>query len=291
MILSKSLPLAAALALTLGAGFAAPAFAQLDPLTQPLPRELSRQLDQRIDRVEQTLRELRAIIYQGRDTNRPVVVQPAETQAQLEIMTNRANDLEETLRRVNRTIDTLTTEISALRRDSAGSVQQARDSAAANATLAARVAGLERRLDTMAAAALQAQRPPEPTDDPARDFDNALQLYINGQDRAAASAFERYLQAYGRRSDAAEGYYYLGQAKFRQRDFEGASLAYISAIQDWPTTTWAPDAVVRLAQSLIELRKQPDACQILGEFAIRYPRASAELKTAAAAARTRARCG
>ena len=93
------------------------------------------------------------------------------------------------------------------------------------------------------------------------------------------------------RSDAAEAYYYLGQAKYRQGDFEGASLAYISAIQDWPTTTWAADAVVRLAQSLIELRKLPDACQILGEFGARYPRASAELKSAAATARTRARCG
>ena len=67
-------------------------------------------------------------------------------------------------------------------------------------------------------------------------------------------------------------------------------MAYISAIQSWPTTAWAPDAVVRLAQSLIELRKNPDACQILREFTTRYPRASAELKTAAQTARTRARC-
>ena len=282
----KPAALAAVLALCAG-----PAFAQLDPLTQPLPRELTRQMDSRIDRLEQTVRELRAIIFQGRDTNRPVVVQPVEAEGQLEAMAGRVNDLEETLRNLNRTLDTLTSDLSALRRENAGATERARLSANADAAMAARLEALERRLDTMAAAAVAAQRPPEPTEDPARDFDTALQLYINGQDRAAATAFERYLQAYGRRADAPEAYYYLGQSKFRQRDFEGASLAYISAIQDWPTTTWAPDAVVRLAQSLIELRKQPDACQILGEFATRYPRASAELKTAAATARTRARCG
>jgi len=290
MIKIRSAVLTAGLLAVLAGG---PASAQLDPLTQELPRELSREYDRRIDRVEQTLRELRSMVMQGRDTGRAVVVQPVETGAQFDAMANRVNDLEETLTRINRTLDTLTGDISALRRESAGATEASRAAARTDAAMAARIEAMERRLDAMTAAAVQAQqaqRPPAPTSDPARDFDNALQLYINGQDRAAASAFEQYLSTYAERGDAAEANYYLGQAKFRQRDFEGASLAYINAIQNWPQTSWAPDAVVRLAQSLIELRKNPDACRILGEFGARYRTASTELRNAAQQARTRARC-
>ena len=75
------------LTLLAAAGFAAvlaaPAAAQLDPLNEPLPRTLDQRSDRRLDRVEQTLRELRSIVYQGRDSGRPVVVQPADTNSQL----------------------------------------------------------------------------------------------------------------------------------------------------------------------------------------------------------------
>ena len=72
--------------------------------------------------VEQTLREMRAILYQGRDTGKAVVVQPAETQGQVESLTNRVGDLEDTLRRVNGQIDQIGVDLAAIRRDSAGTV-------------------------------------------------------------------------------------------------------------------------------------------------------------------------
>ena len=229
---------------------ARPAFAQLDPLNEPLPRTLDQRSDRRLDRVEQTLRELRSIVFQGRDTGRPVIVQSADTPAQVELMAQRVQDLEETLRRVNGTLDNLSTEIAALRREDARQAQNASQQAATTA----RMDALERQLTALTAAAVAARTPPPaPTasEDPAADFDRAMRLYTDGQYRGAAAAFQTYLDAHGDTDDAREASYYLGESKYRQGDFQGASIGYIGAIRGWPATSWAPDATVKLAQSLI----------------------------------------
>ena len=54
----------------------------------PLPADdpLDDRSAKRVDRMEKVVRELRAIVFQGRDTGKPVVVQPAETDAQIAAM-------------------------------------------------------------------------------------------------------------------------------------------------------------------------------------------------------------
>ena len=54
----------------------------------------------RLDRMEQVMRELRAIVFQGRDTGKPVVVQPAETDYQLQEVSRRLADMEQTMTRM-----------------------------------------------------------------------------------------------------------------------------------------------------------------------------------------------
>lgn len=282
----------ALLACVLGAAFAGPAAAQLDSLSEPLPRTLGERPDRRLDRIEQTVRELRAILFQGRDTGRAVVVQPAETQGQVEVMGSRVEDLEATLRRVNGQLDNLATDIAALRRDQGQANGQQTQTLQALSAANARIEALERQVAALAAAqaAAQAAMIPQASNDPKADLDNAMQLFAAGQHRAAASAFQTYLDAHGDSSEAQEASYYLGESKHRQRDFDGASLAYISAIRGYPATSWAPDAMVKLGESLIEMRRTPDACGILATFNTRYPRASAALKASAAQLRMRARC-
>lgn len=285
----------ALLACVLGAAFAGPAAAQLDSLSEPLPRTLGERPDRRLDRIEQTVRELRAILFQGRDTGRAVVVQPAETQGQVEAMGSRVEDLEATLRRINGQLDTLATDIAALRRDQGQANGQQTQTLQALSAANARIEALERQVSALAAAqataaAAQAAMTPEPSKDPKADLDNAMQLFAAGQYRAAASAFQTYLDAHGDSAEAQEASYYLGESKHRQRDFDGASLAYISAIRGYPATSWAPDAMVKLSESLIEMRRTSDACGILATFNTRYPRASAALKANATQLRTRARC-
>jgi tol-pal system protein YbgF len=260
---------------------AAPALPQADPLTDPLPRALGERADRRLDRVEQTLREMRAILYQGRDTGRAVVVQPAETQGQLEVMSRKVDDLEATLRTINSQLDALSADISTIRRDSAdaAAVQQQRQ--AANASLVARVDALEKRLDEQAARVVA---------DPVQGFQSAMQAYLDGQNAAAATGFQSWLDANPDAEQAPEARYYLGESLFNQADYDDAAIAYVASIRGWPTTAWAPDATVKLARSLVEIKKTSEACGILADFASHYPRPSATVKKAAADARTRAHC-
>jgi tol-pal system protein YbgF len=268
---------------------ATPAAAQLNPLTDPLPRTLDERSDKRLDRVEQTLREMRAILYQGRDSGKAVVVQPAETQSQVEALSTRVSDLEETLRRMNGQVDQLGVDVSALRRDNSGTVGALQAANAQNAQLLARLDAIEKQVGALSAAhAAQAEAA---ANDPAQVFDRAMQLYASGQYGAAATSFQGYVDTFGNERAAPEARYYLGESLFKQADYANAATAYIAAIRGWPQTPWAPDAVIKLSVSLIELRKNPDACGILAEFNTRYPKASPALKAQAGSARTRARCG
>ena len=282
---ANRLVLATALTVMLVAGSGA-ARAQLNALTDPLPRALDERSEKRLDRVEQTLREMRAILFQGRDSGKAVVVQPAETADQIEAMTNRVNDLEATLRRLNGQIDQVSGDLGALRREGAAAQQSAN---AQNAQLAARLDAIEKQLGTLVSA--QKAQQAEVAVDPAKAFDAAMQLYSGNQTRAAATAFQTYLDTFSDQADAPEARYYLGESLFKQAQYANAAPAYIGAIRGWPQTNWAPDAVIKLSITLIELKKNSDACGILTEFSTHYPKAPAALRAQAASTKIRARCG
>jgi tol-pal system protein YbgF len=267
---------------------ASPATAQLNPLTDPLPRALDEKSDKRLDRVEQTLREMRAILYQGRDTGKAVVVQPAETQGQIEALTNRVSDLESTLRRLNGQIDQVSADVAAIRRDSVGTVAAQQAANAQNAVLARRLDAVEKQLASMAST--QQQLAQADAADPAKVYAAAMQLYTSNQTGAAA-AFQSYIDNFPDQPNTPEARYYLGETLYRQADFNNAAPAYIAAIRGWPQTVWAPDAVLKLSTTLVELHKNPDACGVLTEFTTRYPKASAAQKAQARIVRTRAKCG
>jgi len=57
---------------------AAPALAQT-PIEDPLDRRDAK----RVENMEKVVRELRSIVFQLRDTGKPVVVQPADTDARI----------------------------------------------------------------------------------------------------------------------------------------------------------------------------------------------------------------
>lgn len=276
------------LALCLGgalAASAAPALAQLDPLTDPLPRTLGEPIDRRLDRVEQTLREMQAILYQGRETGQPVVVQPADTAGQMQLLTNRVSDLQDTLQRINGQIDTLSADIAAIRRDAAQDAVAARSQAQAYAALSARVDALEKAMNDQLAIA-QAR-----DEDPETAFERAMQTYTDGDMRGAANAFKTFLAVHPDDEHAPEAQYYRGEALMKQASYTEAAQAYLAAIRGWPDTSWAPDATAKLAAALVEAGRNPDACGVLDEMGRRYPKAAPSVKSQAAATRTRARCG
>ena len=250
----------------------------------PLPLEadpLSARDARRLDRMEDVLRELRAIVFQGRNTGQPVVVQPADAEYQLQDALRRISDLEMSLSRVNSQLETTTLGLDQARRDAEALRAQ-------NQALTERLALFEQRTAEPAAAAPTVAG--APAEDEGAAFDAARHLMVGGDYDAAEAAFAAFVQTYPDGAKTPEANYWWGKTLDIRNANAQAATAFISAIRGWPKTSWAPDATVELARQLIAMGKSPDACATLDELGRRYPKASAQVKSRAANARVRAKC-
>jgi tol-pal system protein YbgF len=132
---------------------------------------------------------------------------------------------------------------------------------------------------------------PAPPATPTEAFNAARALFNRGEHAAAADAFQDFVSRYPTNARAPEAYYWLGESFYAQKGFQNATAAYAAALRNRPTTSWAPAAMVRLSQALLQGGQNTQACAALSEFDQRYAsRASAALKTNADAVRRRARC-
>jgi tol-pal system protein YbgF len=279
--MTRKILIATSLALAVALAGGATAWSQT-----PMPDPLDDRSVKRLERMEKVVRELRAIVFQGRDSGKPVVVQPAETEGQLQGLAQRIVDLEETLTALNRQNEASTFELDQTRRALA-------EAQSANRALADRLAALEARtgkIEADAQAAVEAEEVVEAEGDPDAEFAAARKLMLDGDYDGAFVAFDRFVKQYGDTPKGAEGRYWLGKTLSVRGDHGGAAGAYIGAIRGWPKTTWAPDAVLELSRSLIALKKPADACQTLDELARRYPKAPAGVLSRAATARVQAKC-
>lgn len=246
----------------------------------------------RVERMEKVVRELRAIVFQGRDTGKPVVVQPAETDAQIAALNERVGDLEQTLTKLNGQNETANFELTKANRAAAD--QKSRADA-----LEQRLAAVEKTLaDLQANAAAQVAAPvagavpppPAPPADPAVAFKQAKDLLLAGDYANAEQAFSAYVNNYPESTRTPEAKYWWGETLFVREAYSDAAGAYIGAIRGWPQTSWAPDATLKLARSMVALKKTPDACRTLDELAKRYPKAPAQVTSRAASTRVAAKC-
>lgn len=256
----------------------------------PMPDPLDDRSVKRLEKMEKVVRELRSIVFQGRDSGKPVTVMPAETDSQIAALTNRVADLEETLTKLNGANETLTFQLEQARKALA-------TSDAANRALADRLAALEGRTTQIeAAAATAAAGPTEEEEaaaevgDPAADFAKARQFMLDGDYDAAEAAFSAFVKRYGDTEKGPEARYWLGKTLSVRGANAEAAGAFIGAIRGWPKSSWAPDATLELSRALVALKKPADACQTLGELARRYPKAPTAVLTRAQAVRAQARC-
>jgi tol-pal system protein YbgF len=282
-------PLALALCATLSVLSAAPPAWSQTPIPPPDP--LSARDAHRLDRMEQVLRELRSIVFQGRETGHPVVVQNADSLQQMNDLTDRVASLEQTLTRLNGALESQGHDLSQARAD----LQAAQ---AANLAQAQRITALEQQLAAVSAppagTAPQVSAPEGPPANPAADaeasFSAARRLLLGGDYGAAETAFNSYIEQYADSPRGPEAHYYLGKTLLARRAWSDAGSAFIAAIRSWPQTPWAPDATLGLARALVGMQRNPDACQTLAELRRRYPAASDDVINRAATLRTQAQC-
>jgi tol-pal system protein YbgF len=282
--------LAAAATIALLAVPAAPSFAQT-PMDDPLDARDAK----RLDRMEKVVRELRDIVFKAQKTGQPVVVEPADTDARLADIATKIGDLEQTLTKLNGSLETTAHELDQARRDNTSLRAQVK-------ALGDRVTADEQKLADAAQAAQAAQvaqaapaaapeAPVDPKAGAADAFAKARQLMLSGDYDAAETAFSGYVSTYPETPKTPEARYWWGKTLSVRGDYVKAAGAFIGAIRGWPQTPWAPDAVVELGRSLVQLKKPADACQTLAELGHKYPKAPEAVKARAANVRLQAKCG
>jgi tol-pal system protein YbgF len=268
-------------AFVFAAALCAPALAQT-----PIDESLDARSARRLDNLEKVVRELRAIVFQGRETGAPVVIQPAETQGQLSSLTDRLSDLDRTVTRLNGEMEVVRHDLDQVRQDES-------DLRAQNAALKEEVRALEQKLTAPPPPPPQpapAEAPTSAANDPVAAFAAARALWQSGDNPGAEAAFRDFTDRYGESPRAAEGHYYLGKTLAARGAWAEAATADIGALHGWPQSHWAPDAVLDLARALVGLGKNADACRTLGELTRHYPKPPASVLAGAKTVRHQAAC-
>jgi TolA-binding protein len=252
----------------------------------------------RLDRIEKAVRELRAIVFQGRETGQPVVVQPADTEGQINQQSDKLNDITQTLAK-------LTGELEVVRHDVDQTHHDLDDLRSQNSALREQVDGLQKTVQGLqppppppmggpAQGAQNGELPPGPPAtgqlDPSEQFSAARAALEQGDMANAEAGFQAYIAVAGDGPRGPEARYYLARTLIARKAWPEAATADINAIRGWPHTSWAPSAVLDLSRSLVAMGKNQDACETLGELSRHYPGAPSTVQREAKRLNAEAKC-
>jgi TolA-binding protein len=116
------------------------------------------------------------------------------------------------------------------------------------------------------------------------------QAALGRREFAAAEAAAREVIASRETARQMDGQILLGDALMGRRDFAGAAVAYDDALRRNRQGSRAPEAMLGIANALVGLNNNRDACGQLAELRNSYPNLSGPVAERAADARRRAGC-
>ncbi len=96
-----------------------------------------------------------------------------------------------------------------------------------------------------------------------------------GQKAVARDLYEEYVNKYPADPNAAQAHFRLGELAFGERRYRDAIREYGRVAKDFPRSDKAPDALLRTAESMLEMDLKDDAVVVLSEIPKRYPASSA----------------
>jgi tol-pal system protein YbgF len=130
--------------------------------------------------------------------------------------------------------------------------------------------------------------PPSAT--PKDEFDLGIG-YMQRKDYALAEETMRnFAQKYPSDPLLADSQYWLGESFFQRQLYRDSAEAFLAVTTKFDKSAKAPDALLRLGQSLAALKEKEAACAALGEVTRKYPRASSGVKAAVDREQKRVKC-
>ena len=129
-----------------------------------------------------------------------------------------------------------------------------------------------------------------PSNTPKDEYDLAYGYMLRKDYALAEEALRVFLRKYPSDRLVSDASYWLGESLFQRQRYRDAAESFLTVSTKFETSGKAPDALLRLGQSLAALKEKESACATLGEIPRKYPRASSHVKSAAEREQKRIGC-
>lgn len=141
----------------------------------------------------------------------------------------------------------------------------------------AQLRGKVEKLDWKSNQLQQGQQDPHLISDPQEQaaYEAAMDLYRNGQYQEAASSFGTFVEAYPESSQIIEVRFYEGSSLYAAKRFSAAIQKLQSLINAETNSARAPDALMVIASSQVEMNDLASAQNTLKRIVAEYPNSSA----------------
>jgi len=286
----------------------------------------SRALLQRIERLESDVTILQRQIYLGSTGTSPVragapaqggqvaptvaaalEVRVSQLEDQMQGLTGRMQELGHSIDQVRTQLDKLSKDVdfrlSAVERGGAAEAPLATGAAAAEspqplvgpaarapAAASAPAAAAPAAAATAPQAAVIGGGQVLPLGTPQQQYDYARALLVQQDYASAERSFAAFVNTHPNDPLAGAAQYWLGETYYLRANYDAAARAFAEGYQKYPKSSKAPDSLLKLGMSLVQLNRKKDACTLFTELDQRYPNAPTNVKQAVQRERQRAGC-
>lgn len=129
-----------------------------------------------------------------------------------------------------------------------------------------------------------------PSAKPQDEYDLAYGYLLHKDYALAEQAFRDFLKKYPNEALVADAYYWLGESQYQRQQFRDAAQSFLAVSTKHEKSARAPNALLRLGQSLAALKQKDAACATLSEVGRKYPKAPANVKKSVEQEITRVKC-
>lgn len=129
----------------------------------------------------------------------------------------------------------------------------------------------EQKISSEAADAETAEPKPIENEDPKKTYEAAYALFKNKQYKPARESFSAFLKKFPKDNLAGNAQFWIGEAYYAEKDFEGAILAYEICIKNHPKNDKTPAALLKQGLAFIEIGDKKTAKVIFEKLTEKYP--------------------
>jgi len=129
-----------------------------------------------------------------------------------------------------------------------------------------------------------------PSASPKDEYELAYGYVLHKDYGLAEQALRDFIRKYPGEKLTADAQYWLGESQFQQQRYRDAAEAFLAVSTKYESAGKAPDALLRLGQSLAALHQKEAACATLAEVGRKYPHASASVKRGVTQEQKRTHC-